>query len=413
MTVPHPSRIRSALAVSGRPSDLDSSLPAFVILAGLAPVTWLVSSTVGYLASALFVCALLAYGLSRGHLVSVSTPLVLLFAVYWLLLLAQLAVTGATGFLPYVLLTPLVVASLIVVAPRLVLEDRLRYATTLAVLVLALTGIGFVLLGVHLTTGAAFPWTGRRVLGLYPWRIASVYGNSNHYGFVAAIGTLTSLYVALRTRNPRWLLVAVVLLVGVVLSNARIALLGVVCGGVVLCLRYRLLVGVGTAVAVAVGAALALQSPVFETYLEFAAASLARRIVAWSLVVEAIAADPLIGAGFRTDLLIHNAYLAILLNTGVLAGGVYLLILLLSFGTALVRAVRGGLWEAYVFSVLLVLYVQFTVETATIGGLSTESLLLSLYIGLVFHGASDRSRARRTVAGNRIRGTLGGLTDPR
>lgn len=367
------------------------AFPAFALVAGLAPVTWLFSSTLGYLLSAAFVASFLAYRPVFSFSVTSRRMriLIALLLTYWVLLIVQFLVTGTLTFLPYIVLTPISIVSLVVIAPRFVHADRTTYAAGIASIVLSLTLIGFLLLAVHHAFGLSFPWTGHQALGEYPWRISSLYGNSNHYGFVAAVGLLAALYLSLETRRRLWMAVAAVVFVGLVLSNARTALVAGSLGAVVLLIRTDLRLGVAGVLGAVVAVLVASRFPFFDVYIEFAWTSLMGRLAAWRVVWAEAMANPFIGEGFDTGLVVHNSYLSIVLHTGIGAAVLYLLAMWFSFAQAGLKAITGGLWESYLFATLLLITIQLVTETATFSGLSTESLLLGIYMGLAVYPRTD------------------------
>lgn len=357
-------------------------MPALFVLTGLAPATWLISTTLGYIISAGFLLLLTAYVFfdQQTGVESIHTIVITLLILYWIGLIVQFGITTTMGYLPYIFLIPIVIVACMIVAPRLVHTNPLQYAAVLVSITVALTVIGLILLHLDLTTNMSFRFTGRRVLGDYPYRIASIADNSNRYGAIASLGFITAIYLRIETSQRRWTIATTFLLVGVILSNNRTALVASVIGALVLLVgqsRYSVTTLITGSVGIAL-AALALPAQ----YYEAADASLQARFDSWKLVIAEITSSPFVGAGFETILTVHNAYLGILLNAGLVAGLIYLLALTIAFGHALVKALWGSVWDIYVFAMLVTIGIRLTTSSFTIGGLTEMSLFLALYVSL-------------------------------
>lgn len=360
-----------------------AALPALMILAGLTPTTWLLPSRVGYFLSGAFVCGVLVVGLWADGFPRRMSWVAVILCVYWILLIVQYLSTGTDTFVPYLLLTPLAIASLVIVAPRLIARKPTVFAATLALLVFSLSLVGFGLLFAHYRYGVDAPYLGRPVQETYMLRTASVYGNSNHFGFAALLGTLSGLYLTLETRRWSWAGVTVVLAVALGLADSRSAIVAGVLGAVILFGAADRRVGAVVSAVVVAGSGVVYTSPTFDAALASAADRLAGRIELWRQTWRAATVDPVIGAGFSTNIRVHNTYLGVLLHAGFVAGGVYLLAIAAALVVGAVRATSGELWDAYTFATLVAICLHLVAETSTIGGLTTGGLALALYLGLV------------------------------
>lgn len=367
-------------------AELAPQLSALLVVAGTLPVTWLLPSVVGYALAGVFVCALLAYELALDGVPERFSPVTILFGLYWLLLFPQFAITGRISFLPYILLTPLTIGALIIGAPRLVERDPQRYAATLTGIVVVLTAIGAVLLLSYHLFGTSFPYTGHGVLGWYPYRIASVFTNSNYFGFAAAIGTLSALYLALEQNRELWRRLFGVLAIATVFSNNRTALVAGLLGALILVRQSNVRItrrfSVPVVTGLVLGSTLLVTQVVQMDYFELAWMSLIGRLRAWEFVFLEATSNPVIGSGFDVEFMVHNSYLGILLHAGFVAGWIYILAIVWAIATGAIRMLSGTLWDAYVFATLVFVAVYMTMESTTIGGLSMSSLLIALYIGL-------------------------------
>lgn len=88
----------------------------------------------------------------------------------------------------------------------------------------------------------------------------------------------------------------------------------------------------------------------------------------------------------------HNSYLEVLLQTGVIASGLYLGALAYAFASGIRR--RWTLWTGYVVGTATGLLTFMTFESLLLGGLSTSSVVLGLVVSLMLLPAE-----RSTTAG--------------
>lgn len=373
-------------------------IPALVIVIGLLPVAWFLPSTYGYLLATTFVTGFLLLAMKTQRISIVQWPVLVGFGIYWAMLLIHYGVTQQLSVIPYVVLVPIAILSLMMVAPPVVERDPTRFATGIVVTVTGIVAIGFLLLLLHVVGVQTPSMTGRRVLGLVDLRVASVYDNSNHFGFVAAIGTLTGYYIWLETRRRIWIVTTLFIAGGLLMSNARMAVLTTALAITIMSIeshqqlsklvamamqsgrQQRIVLPVGVVAIFAVGIT------VLEGFITEAIESLLLRIEIWATAMTPIVQNPFIGAAFGESLGLHNTYLEIVFQTGVIGGLTYLFALLAACWYSFRRAIIGNRWDRYVFAILLTLMLTHLVETSTVGGLSTESLLFALFIGLA---ASD------------------------
>lgn len=367
-----------------------ASVGAALVVAGLAPTTWLVDPAVGYVLSGAILLSIFAlgvlYGLEDGRLTgaSLERSIAALFALYWVGLVVQFGLTGSTSFVPYILLTPLVCGTLWYVCPPLILQRPKRFVGGLVGAVVALTLLGIGLLVLETATAANFPWTGNRVFGQPGLRVASIYGNPNAFGFAAAVASLGALWAFLESRRRRWGAALLVTLIGLVLSDATMALLSFGAGTAVLLSVRSPKSGLLFAVVGGVAASAFLLTDLGASYLELVIErGGSERLEFWEAALSQAAENPLLGAGFDTGLQTHNSFVAIVLNAGYLVGGVYVLAVAGTIGSALqkVRVRNDPSWDGFVLAALTLLAFQMLTESFTLGGLSTPSLMLATFVG--------------------------------
>lgn len=368
-----------------------------MVFAGLAPTTWLLEPTIGYLISAgmlLPICYLGVVSISSRGRVGVSrsaTAVLGLFGIYWLGLVLQFGLTGSVSIVPYIALTPVMVAVLYFVVAPVIVTFPQSFLRGLVGAVGALTVLGIVLLVLEHTTSAAFPWTGNNVFGLPGYRIASIYANPNALGFVTAVASLSALWGVLETRRPTWGMAFVVVFLGLVLTDATMALAAFLAATVTLFVLRSPALGVGFAVLSTIAA---VGFFLTETGLSYLTLLIERggseRLEFWQAALAHAAETPLVGTGFDHELQTHNSFVAIVLNLGYLVGGVYILAILGSVGVAWRKARTGSPWDEFVLSMLVLLVFQMLTESFTLGGLSTESWLLATFVGVsLLHGSPD------------------------
>ncbi len=377
-----------------------ASVGAALIVAGLAPTTWLVDPAVGYVLSGALLLSIFSlavlYGLEDGRLAgaSLERSVVALFALYWIGLVVQFRLTGSTSFVPYILLTPVVCVTLWYVCPPLLLEHPRRFVGGLVGAVTALTLLGLALLVLETITAANFPWTGNSVLGQPGLRVASVYGNSNAFGFAAAVASLGALWAFLESRRRPWGVALLVTLTGLVLSDATMALLAFGAGTAVLLFVRSPMSGLLFAAVGAVAASAFLLTDLGASYLALVIErGGSERLEFWEVALLQAAEDPVLGAGFDTGLQTHNSFVAIVLNAGYLVGGLYVLAIAGAVASALrkVRARNDPSWNGFVLAALTLLALQMLTESFTLGGLSTPSLMLATFVGFALVDPSEET----------------------
>jgi hypothetical protein len=362
---------------------------ATIVFAGLAPTTWIIDPVLGYLLSAVMLCAICWMGLASvreyGQL-SIFLPnktVLGLLGLYWVGLIVQLSLTADLSIVPYVVLTPAVILVLFFVAsPAIVLQPK-HFVKGLVVSVAALTVLGVVLLVVQQLTTANFPWTGNNVFGLPGLRISSVYGNPNALGFATAVASLGALWRLLDSYHWPWGVALSVTFLGLVLSDATMALLAfVIAAGTLFLLRSPLL-GVAFAVLSVLLTGVFLVSDIGLSYLTLVIErGGSERIEFWQAAFAHAAENPLIGAGFGHEFPTHNSFVAAVLNLGYVVGGLYILAIAGAVVAAWIKAWNGSSWDQFVVSMLVLLLFQMMTESFTLGGLSTESWVLATFIGL-------------------------------
>jgi hypothetical protein len=401
-------------------------LPVLCIVAALSTNTWLVSSSVGYVLSLVALSAVGTYLVFLSDVeLRVDLVFLALFGGYWLVLTAGWFVDWSIDRLTYVLITPLTVFVAVFALPGVVdrLEDRRQFVTILTAFGVLVAMSGFaMLIAETVLEVATFPWTGGFVLGYRGYRTSSVFANPNTYGFFMMVCTLTAVF-HLADRGPRLLnLTAIVLCsLAVLTSDSTASLLGLGTGvALVLAAAFRrtaLVVLLGSVVTAGLLVATGLVGSVLALLPARAGALIdtlfSVRGTLWIASIERLTEDPLTGIGFTNTAAeiapyvpeggpvgygTHNSYINILLQTGFVAGTLYLLAVFYAVGTAVVGAFaarftpreRADWWPVYVAAVLVAILVAMTFESMTLGGLSLNSVLLALYLGLALSIGGSR-----------------------
>jgi hypothetical protein len=398
------------------------------IVAALTVNTWFVPTTVSYLASGVTLTVAGVYVLLVSDVeVRIDVPFAALFGGYWLALAAGWFVDLSPTRLLYVAVTPLSVVVTVFLLTPIVDRHREAFVSRLTGLGVLVAAIGFGMLFVEAVVGISIHrWTGGFVYGVYGFRTNSVFANPNTYGFLMMVCTLSAAYLVLNRRRGVIHLGAFALCgAAVVTSDSTAALLGAGFGFAILSvLIHRLLPVVLFTGAVAAGASFTLAFlglmavPYSDRVQALTATLLSVRVVLWQASIERLLADPLVGIGFADTAVeiqpyispggpagfgTHNSYVHILLQTGVVAGSFYLFAVFYAAGKAAYAALTRGpisdgdetedaaarRWSIYVVAVLGAILVALVFESMTIGGLSLNSVLVGLFLGLALslHGS--------------------------
>ncbi|MFC6905730.1 O-antigen ligase family protein [Halalkalicoccus tibetensis] len=400
---------------------VDAWLPFLCIVAALATNTWLVSPTVGYVVSVSVLAATGAYVVFVSDVeIRIDVLFAVLFGGYWLLLAAGWLVDGSSARLLYVAITPLSVVVAVFLLPAVVDRYRGEFIAGLTALGVAIATIGFgMLLAERILEMSIHWWTGGFVYGVPGYRTNSVFANPNTYGFLMMVCTISAVaHVA--NRGPGLAGIGAIALCGaaVVTSDSTAALMGTGFGLAVFvaAIRRRLAIALFVVGALAVVGLIAgvytglLSDLPFLGRIEALVGSLlAVRVVLWQASIERLLVNPLVGIGFADTAAeirpyvpddgpvgfgTHNSYIHILLQTGLVAGSLYLLAVFYAGAKATYSALladyrpapaTGGIgrwWPIYVLATLAAILVALVFESMTIGGLSLDSVLVGLYLGL-------------------------------
>jgi hypothetical protein len=227
--------------------------------------------------------------------------------------------------------------------------------------------------------------------------MASYFQDANAMSKFALAGTFCSLYYYLGERSRLGAGLLVVNSLGLFLGNSRSALLGAMLGAMVFLtyvrlgrrsLRVFLLAGGSIAIPTAV----VLVSPATESFFGI---SFSGRLFLWQKSLNAIAANPLLGAGIYEvgqtvnaytaldigGLAPQNSYLRVIVATGILGGSSY--IGLLCWATlkhvSTVRTARDAVTLA-LFVAFLVVHFTDTVDPF---GMNKNSMVFGLALGYV------------------------------
>ena len=357
---------------------------------------WLAPQASAYTGFFLVLVGFVAYSIVsrfpvRHAIRSIPIPFLVLFGGYWLALAGNFLLTQRTPILEYLLVTPTAAYVTIVLLPYYIDRDRVFFAKAIATLAVSLTVLGGVLLEVEKRTEERlWIFTGQDVMTFEGLRISSLFAYSDTFGFVMMIGCLTTLYVVLEERNVLWAGVLGISFLGLLLSEADASYVGLFLGAVLLSTAYDLRYTIGLVSIGAVAVAYMASIGHVGAHLE---SGFNERTPLWRASLLRLAEDPLTGIGFgdtaaeiepyiegRRPTGPHNSYINILLNTGVVAGGLYLTAL----WYAAVRPILGerSAWNRYLLATLLAIFVVMVFETTTLGGLSSMSVFLGLYVGL-------------------------------
>ena len=361
------------------------------IVSSLIITSWLFSQRVGYILTGALLVSVSAYGLLHPDIrLQLESAFLVLIGGYWLGLLAHYHYAPHSELLQYIAATPLAVFATVLVLPTLINGRRQTFAMglTLVGVAIALVGLGMLWQETQ-TTETLYEYAGGEVMGIDGLRTASIFFNPNEYGFVMMIGTLTALYTYLSRRGVVWSSALVICLVGLILSEGDAALIGFAAGAVlVLSGSDRRFGFFGIAFAI-LGVYVAIRLGHVGEVMED---TLMSRVYRWVASLERLAEDPMLGIGFtNTEEEIgehrgpHNSYIYPLLNTGIIAGSLYL--------GALVYALGQGIrkhwmpWNAYTVGLSVAIFLYMGFESLFLGGLSVSSIMLGLSLGLLLYSS--------------------------
>jgi len=239
-------------------------------------------------------------------------------------------------------------------------------------------------------------WSGRyRLLPLLDHPIRSIYDNPNTLGYVSTVGALTSYSLYLELRQKRFLLISVISTIGVIVTQHRAGIIILIIS-FILYISYmnngKAGVGVVSLVGTLIGIiGLGMIFEVLPAPEVVESMTLNDRINRWKGAVVALRHSPIIGFGFGSVHLVpylpedvfgltpHNSFVRIAMNTGLL-GLVFYLSIFVFLITQYWRSIAD--MEDVLFYALLISTVIFQMfEGATIFGISTFSVLLSVIIG--------------------------------
>lgn len=214
--------------------------------------------------------------------------------------------------------------------------------------------------------------------------VASLTGNPNFLGFAAGLSVLASTALVLRREGHRavWGVVLGLSLAGLILSFSRGSMLGAAAGLAMLLLLHSkrsVLVGFGLLGVVSMALVIVFSVVGHEQVLS-ALASGGQRDLIWGGALESIARQPFGGVGFGLEServfapmgishTMHNAYLVVLAETGVV--GLFLFLVFLAFSILflvlkVLSSAGSGVRELYLVVLAIVVFflVRSIVETA-------------------------------------------------
>lgn len=226
-----------------------------------------------------------------------------------------------------------------------------------------------------------------------------VTGNPNSLGIICATGFLA--YISDAGHRDWWLHGAGILaLLGAILTQSRTAWLAVVAAGSIAVIYHTLgqrsmakflFAGGLTAIASIV----VLIHPVFSLPVSFTG-----RLILWEGAVEAILLQPIWGYGLQDAGQViaphisvskhvgqstHNSYLRVMVAGGVLSGLAYLALHYVALKTAFQKAIQDSNATIAPLALTIGALVMQGFEAMTVFGLSTESVLMALALGIALH----------------------------
>ncbi len=371
----------------------DSILALLPIISSLAVTSWAVSQRVGYIMTGALLVSIAAYGVLMPDIrLQFDAAFLVLIGGYWLGLLVHYYYAPHTELLQYIAATPLVVLAIVVVLPALINGRRQTFTMglTLVATLVALVGIGMVWHELQ-TSETLYESVGNSVFGIEGIRTASIFHNPNGFGFVMMVGSLAALYTFLARRGAVWLGALLVCLLGFVLSEGDAALVGFAAGSVLVLSGFDRRVGFLSIGVAALGVYVAIRlghvGEVMET-------TLLTRVDRWVASLERLAEDPMLGIGFANTAEEidssrgpHNSYIYPLLNTGIIAGSLYLGALVYALGQGI--RTRWTPWTGFVVGLTVAIFLYMGFESLFLGGLSPSSIMLGLCLGLLLYSPED------------------------
>ncbi|WP_239643445.1 O-antigen ligase domain-containing protein [Natronococcus jeotgali] len=372
------------------------SVPVYFPLLALLPIissliitSWLFSENIGYILTGALLVSISAYGLLHPEIrLQFDAAFLLLIGGYWLGLLAHYYHNPHAEILLYIAATPVAVFATVFVLPTLIIGRRQIFAMGLTLIAVALTAVGLAMVWQETQTShTLYDTVGGTVMGIDGIRTPSIFSNPNGYGFVMMVGTLTALYTYFARRGVVWFGVLLLCLGGLVLSEGDAALLGFTAGSVLVLSgsdrRFGFLGLVVAILGVYVAIRLGHVGDVMET-------TLLTRVDRWVASLERLALDPMFGIGFADTAEEigeargpHNSYIYPILNTGIIAGGLYLGSFVYALGQGIRK--RWTLWNAYVVGLSVGIFCYMGFESLFLGGFSISSIMLGLCLGLLLY----------------------------
>ncbi|WP_245242798.1 O-antigen ligase [Natronococcus sp. JC468] len=359
------------------------------VVASLSVTSWGLPQVVGYLLTGTTLVSVSAYGLLHPDIrLQFDSAFLVLIGGYWLGLLAHYFTAPHMKLLQYIAATPLAVFALVIVMPVLITGREQVFTMGLTLVAVVLTVIGIAMLWQEFLTGEdLYASVGGAAFGIDGIRTASIFDNPNGYGFVMMVGSLAALYTFLSRRGAIWFGALMVCLLGFLLSESDAALVGFTAGSVLVVSGFDRRFGVlGIAFAI-VGVAVAIRLGHVGNVME---TTLLTRVDRWVASLERLALDPMLGIGFA-DIADeigeargpHNSYIYPLLNTGIIAGSLYLG----SFVYALGQGIRTQWtpWTAFIVGLSVAIFLYMGFESLFLGGFSPSSIMLGLCLGLLLY----------------------------
>lgn len=393
-------------------SDTEAMLLAFLpLLASTTILSPYVPELVGYLLTACVIgfCTLWVLHTNPGKL-QIDHRLGLLAGSYLIGLSLLLTVAPTPRLVLYFGSSLLVFPYFFVFIPDRVSASREAFSWAFCVFGVALVAFGILELVLqYLLPDVNLLIVGEPVFGFHGLRIRSVFWNSNVLGFALMPAILAAIYRRhIGLYMPTWMLA--VLFLGSLLSEAKSTYLGLFVAFMLYIVLKNGSLSIIITLTGVIGFVFAWSLGLPQVYLE---TGLNGRLWLWEAGLRRFIESPILGLRWsetpadaiqqymppeiegREDAGPHNFYIYALLNLGIIVGGIYLLLL---FST-LKSIYRWDMtpWQLHCAAVLTAMAVDLIFRSQTLGGISTSSLLIALYIGLATAATSREQVARGNI----------------
>ncbi len=348
-----------------------------------------------YLTSILLVSIIFVYSIIYMDGIYISKWFFVFISIYYIWMSLNAIIYHDSHTIPYLILTPIVFITIIILFPKLVNRKKMLLPYTLSVFGVVLVLIGILLLLLQEFVGLEYSsHTGRDILGISNIRITSIFYNGNTFAIFLCFSSLSSIYLFINQSKSLWWTIPINI-VGLFLTNGQASYLAFVTATVLLLgkdhLRFLTTFFVS---GLALGTGVILTGFIDSTPIS---GYLSGRNYLWQGTLRALIETPIFGVNppifaeaigqyipeggerYRGDTT-HNSYFMILVKYGVVGG--------LSYMSAVVYVLlqNGKIaekpWDGYIVASLSAIVTIMIFEDMTLGGLSTDSIFLAVFLGL-------------------------------